>query len=371
MSSEILGITLLQVDYTCYGRGAPQTGTATTTSPTYTVTGVDCYEASCILRAAATNIAGNTGLYSAYGTGTTSCPTTLPSSAAATGITSETISMDTATIRWTVPSDYCGPSRTFMITVTQGSNPAVCSSTTSQTYYSCQGLMSSQSYDISVTTMISCGGSDIQSSPSTATYLHPCFITSAPKAIFNVAPNNVTLTWDSMDCGNLQYYVYWRCGNRMVRINNTTSLSFKLGPLGIRDQRSTSVYCLGQVQACNDVSCGGLSNVVTALIPLPPPPPVNIIGVVNGTSVIIYFTIEQLTDYNVLQYSLYRAHGSNGITEFYPVFENVTYAFVNFIKDEGLNASETYHYQMELHNRQGTSPRSNTIVVTSTEVGCV
>ena len=57
------------------------------------------HEASCILRAAATNTAGNTGLYSAYGTGTTSCPSTLPSSAAATGITSETKSMDTVTIR--------------------------------------------------------------------------------------------------------------------------------------------------------------------------------------------------------------------------------------------------------------------------------
>ena len=175
----------LQVDYTCYGHGAPQTGNATTTTPTYTVTGVNCYEASCILRAAATNTAGNTGLYSAYGTGTTSCPTTLPSSAAATGITSETISMDTATIRWTVPSDYCGPSRTFMITVAQGSNPAVCSGTTSQTYYSCQGLMSSQFYNISVTITISSGGSEMQSSPSTATYSHPCFITNAPKAIFN------------------------------------------------------------------------------------------------------------------------------------------------------------------------------------------
>ena len=125
--------------------------------------------------------AGNTGLYSAYGTGTyyTSI-----------GIWYHirnhiSIYMDTATIRWTVPSDYCGPSRTFMITVAQGSNPAVCSGTTSQTYYSCQGLMSSQFYNISVTITISSGGSEMQSSPSTATYSHPCFITNAPKAIFN------------------------------------------------------------------------------------------------------------------------------------------------------------------------------------------
>ena len=266
----------LQVDYTCYGRGAPQT--ATTTSPIYTVTGVNCYEASCILRAAATNTVGNNGLYSAYGTGTTSCPSTLPSSAAATGITSETISMDTATIRWTVPSDYCGPSRTFMITVSQGSNPAVCSSTTSQTYYSCRGLMSSQSYDISVTTMISCGGSDIQSSPSTTTYSHPCFISDPPSNVVISRSDNVSISWNAVTCGsNVMYNVYWSCGNDDDRTDSVAALSLLLD---LSDQTSFS-FCIAQVQACNSQGCGKFSDIKTIQVPLQASPAVSLTGAAN------------------------------------------------------------------------------------------
>ena len=60
------------------------------------------YEANSFLQTVATNTAGNTGLYSSYGTGTTSCPAILPLSATATNITSETVAINTATIRCTV-----------------------------------------------------------------------------------------------------------------------------------------------------------------------------------------------------------------------------------------------------------------------------
>ena len=355
----------MQVDYTCYGHGAPQTGNATTFTPTYTVTSVNCYEASCILRTAATNTAGNTGLYSAYGTGTTSCPSTLPSSAAATDITSETISMDIATIRWTVPSDYCGPIRTFMINVTQGSNPAVCSGTTLQTYYNCQGLMSSQSYNISATTTISCGGSDIRSSPSTATYSHPCFISDSPRNVVISRSDNVSISWNAVTCGsNVTYNVRWSCGIDDIQTDSVTGLSHTLD---LSDQTLFS-FCIAQVQACNSQGCGRFSDIKTIQVPLQAPPAVSLTGAVNGTTVIIMFTISQPTDLNDLRYTLHRRQTQPATTPFQPILIDVPYNFTNVIRDEGPNEQETYEYEMILINTIGSSQPSNTISITTTQV---
>ncbi|XP_065883725.1 uncharacterized protein [Dysidea avara] len=353
------------VDYTCYGRGAPQTDTATTTNPTYTITDINCYEASCFLRAAAINTAGNTGLYSIYGTGTTSCPAALPSSAAATGITSETISMNTATIRWTVPSNYCGPSRTFTVRVAQGSNPAVCSVTsTSQTYYSCQNLVSSQSYTISVTTMITCGGNSIQSAPSTSSYSHPCFISDPPSNVVITRGNTVQVGWDAVSCGsNVMYNVHWSCGNGDMQMATVTT---SIHTLDLSGQTSFS-FCLAQVQACNDRGCGRFSDIEVIQVPLQAPPPVSLTGAVNGTTAIIMFTISQPTDLNDLRYTLRRRQTRPMTTSFQNIATNVAYNFTNLLRDEGPNAQETYEYEMILSNTIGNSQPSNVISITTTQ----
>jgi len=352
-------IHVLQVDYSCYGRGAPQTGTDVTTNSTYTITGVNCYEASCFLRAAAINTAGNTSPYSAYGTGTTLCPVTLPS---ATDITSETISSDTVTIRWNVPSDYCGPSRSFMVTVVQGNN-SVCSVTTSQLYFNCQGLMSSQSYTISVTTMIMCGGSNIQSDPLTS---HLCFISDPPDNVIIITVNStVQIEWDVVSCGsNVIYNVYWSCENDDMQMAFVTTSSLTLD---LTNQTSFSV-CVAQVQACNDQGCGRFSDIETIRVPLQVPPSVTLIGAVNGNTAIIMFSISQPTDFNDLQFTLRRQQIQPTTTSFQVIASNVHYNFTNLFMDEELNAQATYEYQMILHNSIGNSTPSNVISITTTQV---
>jgi len=339
--------------------GTSLTGTNTTTDSTYTITGVNCYEADCFLRAAAINTANNTGPYSVYGKGTTSCPATLPP---ATNITSETISSDTVTIRWNV-TDYCGPNRSFMITVAQENNP-VCSVTTSQRNFNCQGLMSSQSYTISVTTMIMCGGSNIQSDPLTSNYTHPCFISDPPGSVAITRGNNAQIQWDTVSCGsNVTYNVLWSCGND-TQMASVTMLSL---PLNLTDQISLS-FCTAQVQACNDRGCGRLSDTEFIQVIQQAPPSVRLNGAVNGTTAIIMFTISKPTDFNDLQYTLNRRQTRPTTTSFQDIASNVHYNFTNLFMDEELNAQATYEYQMILHNSFGDSQPSNIISITTTQV---
>ena len=155
----------------------------------YTISDINCYEADCYARVRASNTAGNVGLYSSEFRGSTSCPTRLPSSAsvATSDITIETVTRNSISVNWTVPSDYCGPKRTFMATVIpQGSSTPLCDISTSQNFINCAGLRFSQLYNVRVVTMITCnGGVSVTSNTSVSpmSYRHPCFITDPPNNI--------------------------------------------------------------------------------------------------------------------------------------------------------------------------------------------
>ena len=266
------------------------------------------------------------GLYSSEFRDNTSCPTTLPSSASvATGdITVETVTRNSISVSWTVPSDYCGPKRTFMATVTpQGSSTSLCDVSTSQNFINCTGLQFSQLYNIRVVTMITCnGGVSVTSdtSVSSMSYTHPCFITDPPNNVAFTRSGSVALTWNPVtNCGNVMYNVFWSCGGS-EQTDSTSQTSYMLN---INDPTSFT-YCLGQVQACNDQGCGRVSDSVSVLIPLQPPPAVSITGAVNGTTVLIMFSIAEPTDLGDLHYTLYRCRTNpNPTITFTPIFENV------------------------------------------------
>ena len=257
-----------------------------------------------------------------------------------------------------------------MVKVAQESN-TVCSVNTSQLYYDCQGLMSSQSYTISVITMITCGGNNIQSEdPSTSNYIHPCFISDPPGnvAITKHEDNNVNVTvgWNEVNCGsNVMYNVHWSCGYDDTQMASVITLNYYLN---LSDQTSFS-FCVVQVQACNDRGCGRLSDIETVHVPLQPPPSASLTGAVNGTTAIIMFTISQPTDFNDLQYTLRRRQTHpNPSMSFQNIATNVRYNFTNLVMDEEPNAIESYEYQMILHNSIGSSQPSNIISITTTQV---
>ena len=313
------------------------------------------------------------GLYSSEFRDSTSCPTMLPSSAsvATSDITVETVTSNSISVSWTVPSDYCGPKRTFMATVTpQGSSNSLCDVSTSQNFINCSGLQFSQSYNIRVVTMITCNGgvsvtSDTSVSPRS--YTHPCFITDPPNNVAFTRSGSVALTWNPVtNCGNVMYNVFWSCGSsEQTGSTNTIQTSYMLN---ISDPTSFT-YCLGQVQACNNQGCGRVSDSVSVLIPLQPPPAVSITGAVNGTTVLIMFSIAEPTDLDDLRYTLYRRRTNpNPTMTFTPIFENVSYNFNNVLTDNEPGEQETYLYQLELLNSMGMSPRSNTIRVITTQV---
>ena len=296
----------------------------------------------------------------------------LPSSAsvATNDITVETVTRNSICVNWTVPSDYCGPKRTFIATVTpQGSSTPLCDIITSQNFINCAGLQFSQSYNIRVVTMITCnGGMSVTSdrSVSPLSHTHPCFITDPPNNVAFTRSDSVALTWNPVtNCGNvIMYNVYWSCGGsgQMDRTGQTSHT------LTVNDP-SSFTYCLGQVQACNDRGCGSISDNVAVLIPLQPPPAMSITGAVNGTTVLIMFSIAEPTDLDDLRYTLYRSRiNPNPTMIFTPIQENVSYNFDNVLIDNEPGEQETYEYQLELHNSRGTSPRSNTISVTTTQV---
>ena len=315
-------------------------------------------------------MSSNTSLYSSKFRGVTSCPTMLPSSASviANDITVETMTRNSICVNWTVPSDYCGPKRTFVVTVTlQGSNTPLCTNSTSQNFMNCDGLEFSRSYDIRVATRITCSSGSVSSdsSLSTRSYTHPCFITDPPDNVVFTRSGSVVLRWDAVtNCGNVMYNVHWSCrGSRQMATTSQTSYT-----LNVNNSSSFS-YCVGQVQACNDQGCGGLSDSVTVLIPLQPPPAVSITGSFNGTTVLIMFSIAEPTNLEDLSYTLFRRRTSpNPTIIFLPIFNNVSYNYTNVLTDNDPGEQETYEYQMELHNSVGTGPRSNIISITATQV---
>ena len=311
-------------------------------------------------------MSSNTSLYSSKFRGTTSCPKMLPSSASVTAndITVETMTRNSICMNWTVPSDYCGPKRTFVVTVTlQGSNTPLCTNSTSQNFMNCDGLEFSRSYDIRVATRITCSSGSVSSDSfvSPKSYAHPCFITDPPDNVAFTRSGSVVLRWDAIaNCGNVMYNVYWSCRGS----GQMASTSQKSYTLNVNNSNSFS-YCVGQVQACNDQGCGGLSDTATVLIPLQPPPAVSITGADNGTNVLIMFSIAEPTDFDDLHYTLYRR---NSTMMFMPIYSDVQYNFTNVLTDNKPVEQETYEYQMELHNSVGTSPLSNTISVRGVEV---
>ena len=290
-----------------------------------------------------------------------------PSSAAATNIRIEPLSISSITVSWDVPSDNCGRRRTFSVTVTQGSN-TLCSSETSQSFIQCDGVEYAGSYDIRVTTRIGCtGGTSLMSSASLASYTH-CVITNAPRNATFTRSSGVTLTWDQVArCDSLvvTYNVHWSCGNTPQTTTVTSGTSYTLNVAG----QTSYAYCLGQVQACNDVGCGRLSDNVAVLVPLQPPPAVSITGAVNGTTVLIMFSISEPTDLADLHYTLSRRQISpNPETGFTTIMNDVQYNFNNVLEDDEPGEQETYEYQLQLRNSMGTSAPSNTINVTTTQV---
>ena len=95
----------------------------------------------------------------------------------------------------------------------------------------------------------------------------------------------------------------------------------------------------------------------------------SITGAVNGTTLLIMFSIAEPTDLDDLRYTLYRSRiNPNPTMTFTPIRENVSYNFDNVLIDNEPGEQETYEYQLELYNSRGTSPRSNTISVTTTQV---
>lgn len=319
------------------------------------------------------------GPFSARFRGSTSCPTTLPSSESVTAnnIRVETKTWNTISVSWTVPSDYCGPTRTYFATVTpQGSNTPLCSSTTSREYMNCTGLENSRSYNVRVITRITCNdGTSVTSDSSMAprSYSHPCFITDPPNGVgFNRTAGvgfnrtaGVVLNWNSVsNCGNVMYNVYWSCGS-VGQNNSTSSTSYTINVVN----QSLFSYCLGQVQACNDQGCGRFSDGIAVLVPLGPPPDVSITGAVNGTTVLIMFRIAEPTDLDDLRYTLYRRRVTDQDDSApFVAIRNASYNFDNVLIDTEPGAEETYEYQMELHNSIGSSSRSNTESVTTTQV---
>ena len=294
----------------------------------------------------------------------------LPSSASVTAndITVETMTRNSICVNWTVPSDYCGPKRTFVATVTlQGSNTPLCANSTSQNFMNCDSLEVSKSYDIRVVTRITCSSGSVSSdsSLSTRSYTHPCFITDPPDNVAFTRSGSVVLRWDAVtNCGNVMYNVHWSCGGSR-QMASTSQTSYALNVSNI----NSFSYCVGQVQACNDQGCGGLSDSVSVLVPLQPPPAVSITGTVNGTTVLIMFNIPEPTDLDDLHYTLYRRRTSpNPTVMFVPIFNNVSYNYTNVLTDNDPGDQETYEYQMELHNGVGTGPLSNTVSVTTTQV---
>ena len=314
---------------------------------------------------------GNTSQYISKFRGITSCPIMLPSSESVTtnDITVETMKRNSIFVNWTVPSNYCGPERTFVATVTlRGSNTPLCTTTTSQNFMNCDGLEFSRSYDIRVVTRIICssGGSvSSDSSVSSRSYTHPCFITDPPDNVAFTRSGSVVLKWDAVtNCGNVMYNVHWSCrGSGQMASTSQTSYT-----LNVNNSNSFS-YCVGQVQACNDQGCGGLSDSVSVLIPLQPPPAVSFTGFFNGTTVLIMFSIAEPTNLDDLRYTLYHRRSSpNPTIMFVPIFNNVPYNYTNILTDNDPCEQETYEYQMQLHNSVGTGPLSNTISVTITQV---
>ena len=315
-------------------------------------------------------MAGILGLYSSEFRGVTSCPTTLPSSASVTSndISVETMTRNSICVNWTVPSDYCGPKRTFVATVTlQGSNTPLCTISTSQNFMNCDGLEVSRSYDIRVVTMITCNSGSVSSdsSVSSKSYTHPCFITDPPDNVAFTRSGSVTLRWDAVtNCGNVMYNVYWSCkGSEQNDSTSQTSYT-----LSVNNINSFS-YCVGQVQVCNTQGCSRISDSMSVLIPLQLPPAVSITGAVNGTTVVIMFSIAEPTNLDDLRYTLYRRRTSpNPTISFIPISNNVSYNFINVLTDNDPGEQESYEYQMELHNNVGTGPLSNTVSVTTTQV---
>ena len=315
-------------------------------------------------------MSSNTSLYSSKFKGVTSCPTMLPSSASVTAndITVETMTRNSICVNWTAPSDYCGPKRTFVATVTlQGSNTPLCTNSTSQNFMNCDGLEFSRSYDIRVATRITCSSGSVSSdsSLSTRSYTHPCFITDPPDNVAFTRSGSVVLKWDVVtNCGNVMYNVHWSCrGSGQMSTTSQTSYTLNVNNL------SSFSYCVGQVRACNGQGCGGLSDSVSVLIPLQPPPAVSITGSFNGTTVLIMFSIAEPTNLEDLSYTLFRRRTSpNPTIIFLPIFNNVSYNYTNVLTDNDPGEQETYEYQMELHNSVGTGPRSNIISMTATQV---
>ena len=309
---------------------------------------------------------GNTSLYSSKFRGVTSCPTTLPSSALVTAndISVETMTRNSICVNWTVPLDYCGPKRTFVVTVTlQGSNTPLCTSSTSQNFMNCDGLEVSRSYDIRIFTRITCSSGSVSSDSSVSSkhYTHPCFITDPPDNVAFIRSGSVTLRWGAVaNCGYVLYNVYWSCRGSQQK-SSTSQTSYTLN---VNNSNPFS-YCVGQVQACNDQGCGGLSDSVSVLIPLQPPPAVSITGADNGTTVLIMFSIAEPTDFDDLHYTLYRR---NSTMMFMPIYDDIQYNYTNVLTDNKPDKQEIYEYQMELHNSVGTSPLSNTIFVRAIQV---
>lgn len=300
--------------------------------------------------------------------GFTSCPSMFPSSAAvaADSIRIEPLSNDSIIVLWDAPSDYCGPRRTFSVAVTpQGSTNALCTNDTSQSFIQCTGVVYGETYNVAVTTGMGCSdGTSLTSDSSTRPYTHNVIV-DAPRNVRFSRNGDVTLNWDRPVTSNggtaISYNVHWSCGNTPQNAVVPSGTSYTLNVTG----QTTYAYCLGQVQACNDVSCGRLSDNVAVLIPLQRPPTPVITGAVNGTTVLIQFSISEPTDLGDLRYTLFRRNSS---TNFTIILNYIQYNYINVLRDDEPGEQETYQYQLMLHNSMGNSSRSNIESVTTTQV---
>ena len=301
--------------------------------------------------------------------GFTSCPSMFPSSAAvaADSIRIESLSIDSIIVLWDAPPGYCGPRRTFSVAVTpQGSTNALCTSDTSQSFIQCTGVVYGETYNVIVITRINCSdGTSLTSDSSTRPYTHNVIV-DAPENVRFSRNGDVTLNWDRPVTSNggtaISYNVYWSCGDTPQNAVVPSGTSYTLDISG----QTTYAYCLGQVQACNNVSCGRLSDNVAVLIPLQPPPTPVITAAVNGTTVLIQFSISEPTDLGDLRYTLFRRPNSS--TDFVPIISNMQYNYINVLRDDEPGEQETYQYQLMLHNSMGNSSRSNNVSVTTTQV---
>ena len=136
--------------------------------------------------------------------------------AAAASIRIEPLSINGIAVLWDASSNYCGPRKSFNVTVTsRGSGTRLCSNDTSQSFIQCTGVEYAGTYDITVTTRISCSGGTTLMSTSSASYTH-CVIADAPGNVAFIRSGGVTLTWDQeASCGSLTvtYNVHWSCGD--------------------------------------------------------------------------------------------------------------------------------------------------------------